>query len=339
MAQIADASYIPTERVQGYILAGLDAAEDRLKKQIDDHVFAFDKGRHQSTADEERSLRNSVSRSSLNESAAARLLNKLDQVAALRDIIEGNLPANPFSNTDLPIDLEESETPVWVFLNVRYFADSFNPRWKGKHQGKYLGEGDRIGRGLYFERSRFVYKAGRYIRYHEYGNEDTGTVVLTDKHVYFSGKEKSLKLAYSSLVSFDGYIDGFSIRDTPLNQERCDRFITGDGWFPYNLLANLVRRSGEAPNDETDLDETRHLQPSALPEVETRNNDIDLYEILNLHPSALPDVIEAAYRALALEYDPEMNPILRSSLVYGTDKCGVRRAEGPREEGSIRRHA
>jgi hypothetical protein len=47
-------------------------------------------------------------------------------------------------------------------------------------------------------------------------------------------------VAYSKIVAFEPYSDGFGIqRDaaTALPQT----FVTGDGWFAYNLVTNLAQ--------------------------------------------------------------------------------------------------
>jgi hypothetical protein len=63
-------------------------------------------------------------------------------------------------------------------------------------------------------------------------------MVVTTKHIYFSSPEKALRIAYDKIVSFLSYTDGVGVvRDAAT--ARPQTFVTGDGWFTYNLLMNL----------------------------------------------------------------------------------------------------
>ena len=69
---------------------------------------------------------------------------------------------------------------------------------------------------------------------------DTGLMGLTTKHLYFSGSRKKFQMRYDRIVSFDPYADGLGImRDAQTAKPQ--RFITGDGWFVYNLTTNLAQ--------------------------------------------------------------------------------------------------
>jgi len=67
---------------------------------------------------------------------------------------------------------------------------------------------------------------------------DTGWVVVTDKNIYFVGPRKSLRLPYAKIISFEPFSDGIGvIRDAATAKPQI--FVTGDGWFTYNLITNL----------------------------------------------------------------------------------------------------
>ena len=66
-------------------------------------------------------------------------------------------------------------------------------------------------------------------------------LAVTDKNIYFSGNLKGLKIAYANIISFIPYNDGIGVqRDTSTATPQT--FVTGDGWFIYNLLTNLAKR-------------------------------------------------------------------------------------------------
>ena len=68
----------------------------------------------------------------------------------------------------------------------------------------------------------------------------------TAKELYFTGFKKNcrsipkFRVRYDRFVSFEPYEDGFGIMpdaQTPKPQT----FVTGDGWFVYNLSTNLAQ--------------------------------------------------------------------------------------------------
>jgi hypothetical protein len=69
---------------------------------------------------------------------------------------------------------------------------------------------------------------------------DSGWVAITNKHVYFAGSRKSVRIPYTKIVSFEPFSDGFGImRDAASAKPQI--FVTGDGWFSYNLVANAAQ--------------------------------------------------------------------------------------------------
>ncbi len=62
-------------------------------------------------------------------------------------------------------------------------------------------------------------------------------MAITNRHIYFSGG-KSFRVRLDKIVSTEPYSDGILIQrdaQTALPQV----FITGDGWFTYNLIMNV----------------------------------------------------------------------------------------------------
>jgi hypothetical protein len=69
---------------------------------------------------------------------------------------------------------------------------------------------------------------------------DTGLVVATSKHIYFTGPKKAFRVPYVKIVSFHPFSNGIGIiRDAATAKPQF--FITHDGWFTYNLVTNLAR--------------------------------------------------------------------------------------------------
>ncbi|MBE0069320.1 hypothetical protein F3K46_09925 [Thermoanaerobacterium thermosaccharolyticum] len=67
-----------------------------------------------------------------------------------------------------------------------------------------------------------------------------GILAVTTKHIYFYGPIRSFRAPYTKIVSFAPYSDGIGIqRDAASAKPQI--FLTGDGWFLYNLVINLAR--------------------------------------------------------------------------------------------------
>ena len=98
-----------------------------------------------------------------------------------------------------------------------------------ERRGTSHGVSIRVARGLYYSPGQF---RSRPIEW-----EETG---LTTKHLYFSGPKKKFRVRYDKILASGPYQDGFGImRDAQTAKPQS--FVTGDGWFAYNLAVNLAQ--------------------------------------------------------------------------------------------------
>ena len=96
---------------------------------------------------------------------------------------------------------------------------------------------DAAARGLYYRVGGF---RGERVQTTETTHVDTGLLAATTKHLYFSGPHKGFRVRYDRIVAFKPYRDGIGVqREVATAKPR--KFITGDGWFIYNLVTNLAR--------------------------------------------------------------------------------------------------
>jgi hypothetical protein len=71
---------------------------------------------------------------------------------------------------------------------------------------------------------------------------DTGLLAITNKNIYFSGEENGFRIPYAKIVAFHPFDEGVGIiRDTA--NAKLQIFVTGDGWFTYNLMILGVKFS------------------------------------------------------------------------------------------------
>ena len=157
----------------------------------------------------------------------------LVQAAGIQDVTQGVVPQCQNITGTLPFNLMKSEKLFWVIQGVDYLETVVRRERRGASHGLSI----RVAQGVYYHPSAF---RSRSIEWEETVHADTGLLGLTTKHIYFAGSRKKFRVRYDRIASFDPYEDGFgSMRDTPTAKPQALR--TGDGWFPYNLAANLAR--------------------------------------------------------------------------------------------------
>ncbi len=218
---IAHRSYIDRKTFQQVVLECLDRA---IEHALDDGLL---------TQEEERAVADYVTRYSLDKSqlSTSHSYLRLVKAAVLRDLVQGEIPHHfKFSGT-LPINLQKSERIIWLFQHVEYLQ----PRTHTTYYGRSTGVSLRVMKGVYYRVGQFQ---GNPVRTTEIATIDKGLLVITNKHLYFVGATKSLRIPYKKIISFQPYSDAVAIsRDGVAKQ---DIFSTDDPWFTYNLIANLV---------------------------------------------------------------------------------------------------
>ena len=157
----------------------------------------------------------------------------LVQAAVIRDVTQGIVPKRQRVNGAVPFNLMKSEQLVWVIQGVDYLETVVRRERRGTSQGLII----RVTRGLYHRPSAF---RSRHIEWEETVHAGTGMLGLTTKHIYFAGSRKRFRVRYDKIVAFKPFSDGSGImRDA--QTARPQTFRTGDGWFAYNLAANLAQ--------------------------------------------------------------------------------------------------
>ena len=127
----------------------------------------------------------------------------------------------------------KSEKLVWVMQDVDYLEIVTRRERRGSSQGLSI----RITRGVYYRPSTF---RSRQVEWDEMIHHDTGLLGFTTKHLYFSGIKKKFRIRLDRIVEHEPFADGFGVmRDAQTAKPQS--FKTGDGWFAYNLAANLAQ--------------------------------------------------------------------------------------------------
>ena len=219
----AKSAYINKESRNQLLISGWEKAVERA---FDDGIL---------TAEEESNLAKlmnyfSLSQADLNQNGA---YTKIVKGAVLRDILEGNIPEKIKTSERLPFNFQKTEKIVWVFQDVEYYEEKRRTRYVGGSKGVSV----RIAKGLYYRTGAFK---GEREQTSETIHADTGLFCATDKHIYFSGSSKRFRIAFNKIVAFEPFSDGMGVqRDA--QTATLQTFITGDGWFVYNLITNLAQ--------------------------------------------------------------------------------------------------
>jgi len=159
-------------------------------------------------------------------------MTRTAKARVLREVLNGNVPRMSIDGS-IPINYQKDEQTVWAFPNSIYLED--------KTRRQYIvdsrGVGVQFMNGVYYRRDSFK---GRTVEQAERMHVDTGWVVVTSKYIYFAGARKILRLPYAKIISFVPFGDGIGVmRDTAA--AKLQIFVTGDGWFTYNLVVNLAQ--------------------------------------------------------------------------------------------------
>ena len=171
-----------------------------------------------------------LSRDDLN---ATHSFDRLVKASTLRDVMHGTIPQKFTLTGNLPVNFQKGEQLVWAFPNTRYLEDKTRHVTVG-HSG---GTSMRVAKGLYFHSNSFRSES---VETTERRCVDVGWFIVTSKNVYFAGPQKSLRIPYPKIVSFQAYSNGLGLmRDAA--SAKPQTFVTGDGWFTYNLVANVAK--------------------------------------------------------------------------------------------------
>jgi len=225
LAAIAERAFMKPGEDKSIIVEGWQKA---VASALEDDIL---------TVEEEHSLVNFADALSLAQEDLDRdgSYSRLAKAAVIREILEGKLPQRVRVVGDLPFNFQKGETLVWLFPGTTYCEERTQTHFEGSHQGVSV----RVASGLYYRVGGF---RGHPVSTSAMVNLGQGSMAITDKHIYFAGPSKSFRVKYEKIVSFVPYSDGIGIqRDARTAKPQV--FITGDGWFTYNLVTNLARRA------------------------------------------------------------------------------------------------
>lgn len=202
----------------------LSLFDEAVEKYLDDGII---------DNSEERTLARFIQFSGLSQTAlnTNRSLEKMLQSKVLQDILSGNIPAPRIQvSGDFPFMLDKSEHMVWLFRNITLHQQKVKKEYVGRSQGMSF----RIMKGVYYRTGGFK---GHPVETTIMQKMGIGSACFTDKNIYFSSPEKSMKIPYKKILSVDSYSNGVGIQKDGANEKPI--FLEGvNSWFAYNVIAN-----------------------------------------------------------------------------------------------------
>ena len=222
LTKTATSSFVPSARLREAIITGWEQA---VEKSLEDDILHVD---------EEKQLIRYMDRFQLKQDDldAHGAYSRVVKAGVIRDLLDGKLPQRVRTDVPLSFNFQKGETLVWAFPSVKYYED----RTRRQYVGGYQGVSIRVAKGVYYRTGGF---RGTPVEHTERIHVDTGILAVTNKHVYFGGARKRFRVAFKRIISFEPFSDAIGImRDAATAKPQI--FVTGDGWFTYNLLSNLA---------------------------------------------------------------------------------------------------
>ncbi len=159
-------------------------------------------------------------------------VEKIVQSQVLQEILNGVIPAPKQTIVgDFPFLLSKNETIVWLFRNVTLHEQKVKREYVGRSQGMSF----RVAKGVYYRVGGFK---GRPLETTVMEKISTGSLCLTDKNIYFSSSQKSLKIPYNKIINIENYSNGLGLQKDGASSKPI--FLeNANGWFCYNIISNL----------------------------------------------------------------------------------------------------
>ena len=160
--------------------------------------------------------------------------NTMVKASVLRDVINGTYTDGMEQLEWIaPFNFQDEEKLIWLFNDVKYYDNCTRAQQRGGFSGLYI----KLDNGVYYRKSSF---SRRVLNTDEMIFKDTGSVGITSWQVYFLG-ENYFSVEIPQLMGWFGYEDGLSIKTTGMDTSS-HVFKNVDGWFCFNLLANLISK-------------------------------------------------------------------------------------------------
>lgn len=148
----------------------------------------------------------------------------------VQDILNGVTPSRVSVDVS-PINFQPGEVVIWPFNDVVCYEEVTKRTTVGASRGISI----RIAKGIYYRVGAFK---GEPLITSELQPKYGGSLVLTNKNVYFYSTSKSMKFPYNKVIAFVPFEDGIGIQPDRANAKTI-YFKCLDGRFAFNIVSNI----------------------------------------------------------------------------------------------------
>lgn len=219
--KIAEESFIDDKELQDYIIKGWEAA---IEEELSEGLIT---DQHEALSDDFLGFFE-IEREELYQN---RWMIKAIQSLIIHNLKNGKIVKKAEFTQVPPNFFPEGEKLVWIFDNVNYFLGVMHNSISldGKN---YLVKNPPKSMKDYKKFPRSTIKSKEILLI------DIGSLMISNKYVYFAGEENRFKINYQDIVSCTKYDDGIELqKGNMINSPMF--FETKEGWFTYELIKGL----------------------------------------------------------------------------------------------------
>ena len=148
----------------------------------------------------------------------------------VQDILHGITPHRATLARN-PINFQKDEILIWPFVGVVLYEEVVRRQSVGASRGISV----RVASGIYYRVGAFK---GEPLVTSSLQPKYSGSLIITNKNVYFYSVQKSIRLPYGKILSFVPFEDGIGIQPDRMNAKTI--YIKGlDGRFAFNVVSNI----------------------------------------------------------------------------------------------------
>jgi hypothetical protein len=195
-----------------------------------------------------------------------KIKHKIVKASILRNVIEGN-PMSSRINLDgnLPFKFLNKEFLIYVDQSVEYFEKRIKTTYKGGSDGVSV----KIMKGVYYRKSSF---RGTPVKTLNTVSVGSGTLALTNKHLYFASSNKNFRVRFDRIVTITPFEDGIGVQKDGVSSKPMT-FKNVDGWFYYNFIKNADKIVAKTVEKNANSSETRTRKISQSVKDKVWNRD------------------------------------------------------------------
>ena len=170
-----------------------------------------------------------------NVSFEAEFITRVSQAKLIRSIKEGDIPDDRPLPFFFSLNLQKSERFIESLTCLGFYEEALGSR----HETGVAGRGVVTSQDGYLGPGAFQSEPGMVT---ELEYLDRGRLILTTRHIYFEGRQRTHRIAYEDVVKFRPFTNGVGVQRAAYDA-RPEVYRVEDVWYAFNLLRALAAAS------------------------------------------------------------------------------------------------